>query len=65
MAKWWYVTLFRCPDCNTTWEEYDHTGSNYDSGCSGPRVVEERCEECELERCKRVDAENAADEVLD
>jgi len=46
MSTWWYVTLFKCPDCGATWEEYDHTGGNYDSGHSGPRTVSARCEEC-------------------
>ena len=63
MSTWWYITLFRCPDCNTTWEEYDSSGSSYDSGCSGPRTVSARCEECEAERCRLIDAQHPEEEV--
>lgn len=44
-SKWWYQTRFRCPTCKKTWEEYDVTGGNYDSG-TAPHTVAQKCEEC-------------------
>jgi hypothetical protein len=53
MARWWYYTLYKCPECGRTWETYDPTGGNYDSGPSGPVTHVEECEDCFDERCRQ------------
>lgn len=60
MSTFWYWTFFRCPDCGAAWKEYDARGSNYDGGAQ--RTVSERCQECEAERCRRIDAEHPEDD---
>ena len=46
MSKWWYITIYRCPDCKAEYERYDHTAPWYDSGLSTCPVIEEFCAEC-------------------
>lgn len=46
MSNWWYYTIYRCPDCGKTREEYDATAPNYDSGLSSSPVIDEFCDEC-------------------
>jgi hypothetical protein len=47
MSRWWYYTLYRCPECGEPWEEYDPRGTNYDSGYSGPVPTQTKlCYEC-------------------
>lgn len=46
MAKFWYYTIHKCPDCGATYDEYDHTAPWCDSGLSSSPVVTERCPDC-------------------
>jgi len=46
MAKFWYYTIHKCPDCGATYDEYDHTAPWCDSGLSSSPVVKERCPDC-------------------
>jgi hypothetical protein len=48
--EWCYHILHKCPTCGQTWDEYDHTGSGWDSGLHSSPVIKEECNECFAER---------------
>lgn len=52
MSKWWYYTIYKCPDCGRERETYDAHAPWYDSGVSSSPVIEEFCDECFDERVK-------------
>jgi len=58
MAKFWYYTIIRCPDCGTTDERYDHTAPWCDSGLNSSPVMDEFCEECFAARQAEDEKEN-------
>lgn len=61
MAKWWYWTVYRCPDCGATRDEYDASAPWCDSGLSSCPIIDELCDECWEAHCIR-DEQTAAEE---
>ncbi len=61
MSRWWYYTIYKCPDCGAKREEYDHTAPWCDSGLSSCPVIEQWCEECAAARRAIDDLENVND----
>jgi hypothetical protein len=64
MAKWWYYSIVRCPECKASYEIYDPSGPWYDSGLSSSPVSSELCPECFAEK-QRPDLEEEAREMLE
>ena len=64
MPAWYYYTIYKCPDCGATYEQYDHTAPWCDSGLTSPPVIEQRCDEC-FEEVQKQDLTEEACEMLE